>query len=390
MQLWLYYHPFPEVNMIESTRYQRQILLPGIGIAGQKLLQDAKVLVIGAGGLGCPALQYLVAAGVGTIGIVDGDVVSITNLHRQILFSPADIGKSKALVAAENLEVLNADCKIKPYNFFIDTSNAFGLIGSYDIILDGSDNFSTRYLVNDTCVLLNKPLVYGAVYRFEGHVAVFNYLQVNGKYSAQYRDLFPVPPEQNTIPNCAEAGVLGVLPGIIGTMQANEVIKLVTHIGKPLINTVYTYNALTNQTYQLEFEATAEGRNAGPVNRKAFEAMNYTIDCTITNDQKITSIDAAAFDTLIANNNISIIDVREEGELPLITSFEHRNIPLSVFDENAIAANNDVIFFCQTGIRSRKAAMLYASHISEQNVYNLEDGIVGWLAYKNMPAKTLH
>src|SRR5215218_2060749 len=177
--------------MIDSTRYQRQILLPGIGSTGQQLLHDARVLVIGAGGLGCPALQYLVAAGVGNIGIIDGDVVSITNLNRQILYTPNDIGQSKVIIAAEKLRLLNADCTIETYNFFFDSSSSIDVIEPYDIVLDGSDNFATRYLVNDVCVLFKKPLVYGAVYRFEGQVALFNYLQDDGNYSAQYRDLFP-------------------------------------------------------------------------------------------------------------------------------------------------------------------------------------------------------
>ena len=319
----------------------------------------------------------------GNTGIVDGDIVSITNLHRQTLYSSADLGKPKALVAAEKLRALNEDCNINTHSFFIDSSNAFDLIEPYDIILDGSDNFATRYLVNDTCVLLNKPLVYGAVYRFEGQVAVFNYLQDDGNYSSQYRDLFPVPPESNTIPNCAEAGVLGVLPGIIGTMQASEVIKLITGIGKPLINTIYTYNALTNQTYHLEFEPTIEGRSAVPLNRYELELRDYSFDCEVNGELKIISLDAASFDDLVNKNNISIIDVREAGELPIITSFNHTQIPLSAFDTETIDRSSDIVFFCQTGIRSRKAALRIAS-LTSKNIYNLEGGITAWLAYKNI------
>ncbi|CAN5442464.1 adenylyltransferase/sulfurtransferase MoeZ [soil metagenome] len=371
-------------DLSQTARYQRQILLPEIGIKGQQLLHNAKVLVIGAGGLGCPALQYLVAAGVGTIGIVDGDTVDITNLHRQILYNTNDIGKSKALLAAEKLGELKNDCNIKACHSFLDSTNAFELIEAYDIILDGSDNFATRYLVNDVCVLLKKPLVYGAVYRFEGQVGVFNCLQNDGTYSAQYRDLFPVPPAQNTIPNCAEAGVLGVLPGIIGTMQANEVIKLITGIGKPLINTLLTYNALNNQTFQLAFTPTITGKNAVPESREMIEATNYNFECETDNDSKFISINAKEFDELLAKNNISIIDVREKNELPLIDLFEHLKMPLSTFNETAVDTDTDIVLFCQSGVRSKNAAnRIVAAGKNDTKVYSLDGGITAWLAHKN-------
>ena len=213
---------------------------------------------------------------------------------------------------------------------------------------------------------------------------MFNYLQTDGNYSAQYRDLFPTLPQENTIPNCAEAGVLGVLPGIIGTMQANEAIKLITHAGKPLINTLFTYNALTHQTFQLSFEPTATGRNAVPVSRETLEAMDYTIDCTIGNDTKIISIDVAQFDGMINNNNITIIDVRESGELPIIDSFSHVQMPLSAFDEKAIMADTDIVLFCQSGVRSKQAAMAISHNdVTDKKIYTLDGGITAWLAYKS-------
>ncbi len=372
------------IDLSQTARYQRQILLPEIGIQGQQLLHNANVLVIGAGGLGCPALQYLVAAGIGTIGIVDGDIVDISNLHRQILYNTTDIGKSKALLAAEKLGELNNDCNIKACHSFLDSTNAFELIEAYDIILDGSDNFATRYLVNDVCVLLKKPLVYGAVYRFEGQVGVFNCLQNDGTYSAQYRDLFPVPPAQNTIPNCAEAGVLGVLPGIIGTMQANEVIKLITGIGKPLINTLFTYNALNNRTFQLAFAPTITGKNAVPESREMIEATDYNFECETDSVSKFISINAKQFDELLAKNNIRIIDVREKNELPLIDLFEHQQMPLSTFNESAVDTDTDIVLFCQSGVRSKNAAnRIAAASKNVTRVYSLDGGITAWLAYKN-------
>ncbi len=365
-----------------SQRYQRQILLPGIGTEGQRLLQQAKVLVIGAGGLGCPALQYLAAAGVGTIGIIDGDTVDVTNLHRQILYTNDDIEKPKAATAKEKLEKQNPGCNIIAYSNFIDKNNAWDLIEAYDIILDGSDNFATRYLVNDVCVLQHKPLVYGGLYRFEGQVAVFNYTDSNGVVSAQYRDLFPNAPEPGSVPNCADAGVMGVLPGIIGSMQANEIIKLITGIGKPLANKILTFNSLTNQTLEIELFPTKSGLEAVPKSREAIENYEYDFDCTCTNNTDVQEIDAARFEILRKQKKITIIDVREEGEKPAVTAFDHLQIPLSKITGGAdfIKTTNDIVFFCHAGIRSRTAAefVLTKFHLP-QNVYNLKNGIIEWL-----------
>ena len=225
-------------NHKSYERYQRQILLKEFGIDAQQKLLQAKVLVIGAGGLGCPALQYLVAAGIGTIGIVDDDIVSLNNLHRQVLYTVNDIGLSKAEVAAEKLKALNDEINIISYNERLTNKNALALLMNMILLVDGTDNFSSRYMINDACVLLNKPLVYGAISKFEGQVAVFNIKDEIQIRAINYRDLFPTPPKDDEVLNCAEAGVLGVLPGIIGTMQANETIKLITGIGKPLINTI--------------------------------------------------------------------------------------------------------------------------------------------------------
>ncbi|HSF45683.1 MAG TPA: HesA/MoeB/ThiF family protein, partial [Chitinophagaceae bacterium] len=232
-------------NRPSYNRYQRQIILKGFGVAAQDKLAAAKVLVIGAGGLGCPALQYLVAAGLGHIGIVDHDIVSESNLHRQVLFNMEDVGRAKVEVASEKLSALNPDIKLETWKVNFAHQQCVDLLSQFDIVLDGTDNFATRYLVNDACVLWKKPLVFGAVSQFEGQVAVFNVLRQDGSRSSNYRDLFPVPPKAGEILNCAEAGVLGVLPGIIGTMQAAEVIKLVTELGEPLIDKLLTYNALT-------------------------------------------------------------------------------------------------------------------------------------------------
>src|SRR6187402_654755 len=329
-------------------RYHRQIILPEFGEKGQQKLIFAKVLVIGAGGLGCPALQYLAAAGVGTIGIVDDDVVALNNLHRQVLYSVSDIGSSKAERAARILQGLNPEIKIIAYNERLHNQNALVLFDEYDIIVDGTDNFSTRYMINDACVLLNKPLVYGAISQFEGQVSVFR----NGnKDDVNYRDIFPDPPKDGEVLNCAEAGVLGVLPGIIGTMMANETIKLITGIGEPLINQLLTYNALNNQVYLLNLSARKETRSLIPKDEKTFLQMDYAWLCASPVEQ--SEIDPDIFNDMIANGNVEIIDVREPHEAPSVNEFKHLRIPLAQLSDNSsLIKSESVIAFCQSGKRS--------------------------------------
>src|ERR1051326_6363377 len=219
-------------NTESYERYQRQVILPGFGEGGQQKLREARVLVIGAGGLGCPVLQYLTAAGIGTVGIVDDDVVALNNLQRQVLYGVKDIGLSKAETAANILQQLNPGIEIIPYNERLTVQNALVLLDDFDIVIDGTDNFATRYMINDACVLLKKPLVYGAVSQFEGQVSIF---RNQSHDDVNYRDIFPDPPKESEILNCAEGGVLGTMTGIIGTMMANETIKLIAGIGEPLV-----------------------------------------------------------------------------------------------------------------------------------------------------------
>ena len=361
------------------NRYQRQMILKNFGEAGQQKLQQAKVLVVGAGGLGCPALQYLAAAGIGSIGIIDDDVVALSNLHRQILFTVYDIGLFKATCAAAVLQKSNPEINIIAYAERLTTQNAFSIMALYDIIIDGTDNFASRYLVNDACVLLHKTLVYGAVSQYEGQVAVFNF---PAKDAANYRDLFPHPPKENEIMNCAEAGVLGVLPGIIGTMQANETIKLITGIGKPLINRMLTYNALNNQVYELELSANTETRALLPENKIAFEQTDYDWLCSATKD--IQEIDASFLNGLLQLENITVIDVRELYELPAITAVVHYKIPLKQLSQNLSLINTDVVVtICQSGKRSLQAAkQLTAIFGAAKKIYSLQGGITQWQQHK--------
>lgn len=364
---------------ITYERYQRQIILKEFGTAGQQKLLQAKVLVIGAGGLGCSALQYLTAAGIGAIGIVDDDVVSLSNLHRQVLYSVADIGESKALKAAEKLQQLNPEIIIIAYNERLTTKNALTIIDRYDIIIDCTDNFTSRYLINDACILMDKPFVFAAVSQFEGQVAVFNYKNNDGTAAVNYRDLFPQPPKEGEVLNCAAAGVLGVLPGIIGTMQANETIKLLTGIGKPLINVLLSFNALNNQLYELLLVANPATALLIPKSAAEFELMNYDLQCSTLN--RTFEIEVAVFNDLLATSKIDIIDVRESDELPFIQEFKYTQIPLSQFEETILIIENEtVVLFCKSGSRSLQAAQLLFDKMGEsKKIYSLKGGIISWL-----------
>lgn len=256
-------------------RYQRQIILQEFGNNAQRKLADAKVLVIGAGGLGCPALQYLVAAGVGHIGIADNDVVHLSNLHRQILFGSDDIGKKKVIVAKERLLQLNNLVTIEIYDIAFKQAHCIQYFPLYDIIIDATDNFSSRYLINDACYLCKKPLIFGAVSKFEGQLAIFNHTND----ACNYRDVFPDPTGFSDIADCATGGVIGVLPGIIGVMQATEAIKLITGVGKPLENQLLNYNVLSQTIYTVILNKHPEAAEKMPKNFDEFMKINYEVLC---------------------------------------------------------------------------------------------------------------
>jgi len=355
----------------QYERYNRQLLLPQLGEAGQQKLLAASVLVVGAGGLGCPVLQYLVAAGVGRIGIVDDDVVALSNLHRQILFGTSDVGKSKAVVAAHKLQLLNDGVQVNVYNHRLTTANAWDIIKAYDLVVDGSDNFATRYMVNDACVLLGKPLVYGSIYRFEGQVAVFNC-----NSHVNYRHLHPVQPPENEIPNCAEAGVIGVLPGIIGSLMANEAIKIIAGIGNILCGKLFTYHSLQNHSYIFDLNADIKA-DGTPTNRLLFEAVDYGDGCAAIGEPP--TILSAELNRYLAAINTLVADVREPGEQPLITEFEHIQIPLSGLRQkvaNLSAAT--IVVVCQTGVRSVEAARLLKAANPASTILILKGGITAW------------
>ncbi len=371
MKPWHYYLLFREAKMSSKNniRYERQIILKEFGEAGQNKLSQAKVLVIGAGGLGCATLPYLAAAGVGTIGIVDFDKVELSNLQRQILYTVDDIGKLKSEIAAKKLNELNPEITVQIFKLQISNKNALDIIKDFDLVIDGSDNFATRYMINDACVLLAKPLVYGAVLRFEGQVAVFNLIDNDTNVKTNYRDLFPNESSPSAI-SCNDVGVLGVLPGMIGTMQATEAIKIITGIGKPLSNKLLTYNALNNTFYDLEISQT---NTNGPKSKEEFLKHNYGFSCS--SDE----ISVEEFENLRNNNkDILILDIREEGELPLVNEFEHLNLPLSKLKEDfkKLPATKTIVVFCNSGQRSLGVSNFLKDNLPKSEVLCLSGGII--------------
>lgn len=336
-----------------DSRYHRQIILPEIGTSGQEKLAASKVLVIGAGGLGCPTLQYLVAAGIGTIGIIDFDIVETSNLHRQILYGHSAVGKNKALAAKNRLEDLNSTINITAYPEKLTTKNAIALFSKYDVIVDGSDNFSTRYLVNDACVITGKPLVYGAIFKYEGQVSVFNYQ--NGP---SYRCLFPEPPKAGSIPSCAEIGVLGVLPGIIGSLQANEVLKIVLGIGDVLSGKLLMYDSLSTRFSTFSVNRVESEIAKVKANTEGYESTDYDLFCGIKRINEILAKD------IIQTEENQFIDVREPHELPKIEQLDPAYVPLGILERNlgSFDKEQEIIIFCQSGIRSKKAVELFLEH----------------------------
>lgn len=357
------------------------MLLTGFGETGQHKLGQAKVLMIGAGGLGCAALPYLAAAGVGTIGIVDHDTVSLSNLHRQVLYASADIGLPKAVCAQTRLQSLNTDILVDAFNQKIDPKNALDIIVDFDIVIDGTDNFATRYMINDACVLLGKTLIYGAISRFEGQLAVFNHPDAGE--AVNYRDLFPQPPGAGEVPDCAEAGVLGVLPGIIGVMQANEAIKVITGIGQPLLNRLLSYNALNNTIYEVTITARKDTPARIPKDAEAFRNTDYDWFCGM-HDPHFT-IDFSGLENLLRTKPVEIIDIRELHETPAPHDLFCRRIPLSLWKDKLPAVERDtVVVVCQTGARSLHAAKQLADIFGKsKTVYSLHGGVVTW----NLQAK---
>jgi adenylyltransferase/sulfurtransferase len=359
------------MNPEEIQRYARHFVLPEFGQAGQKRLKAAKVLVVGAGGLGSPLLLYLAAAGVGEIGIVDDDVVDLSNLQRQVLYTVADIGKPKVEVAKAKILALNPNIKVTAYNKRLNINNVLTLMEPYDIIADGTDNFPTRYLVNDACVLAGKVNVYASIFRFEGQVAVFNYLNPDGSRNVNYRDLFPEPPDPSAVPNCAEGGVLGVLPGIIGSMQANEVIKVATGVGQALAGRLFLFDAADFSTRVLKIPKNPA------VEITSLEALAAYCAIPVANFPELS---VETYATWIKNEvPHTLIDVRESEEYAL-QEMGGQLIPLNQVLERSkeIPREGKVVIHCKSGARSAQAIRLLQDRLAYTNLYNLKGGIIAW------------
>ena len=365
----------------ELARYNRHIIIPEFGLAAQQKLKAAKVLVVGSGGLGSPVLLYLAAAGIGTIGIVDFDVVDDSNLQRQVLFGVNEIGKPKVEAAKQRLQALNPHIEFVLYNTQLTSQNALDIIKDYDVVADGTDNFPTRYLVNDACVLLGKPNVYASIFQFEGQVSVFNYRHANGDLGPNYRDLYPTPPPPGLVPSCAEGGVLGVLPGIIGSLQALEVIKVVTGVGEPLAGRFYIFDALSfeSRTFNLS------RRDDNPLNGEnptITQLIDYEQFCGVKAVEKpVKEITVQELYELQVNGEpFQLIDVREPYEYDLV-NIGAELIPLATVAEHADAISKvkPVIVHCKMGGRSAKAIRELEEKFGFTNLYNLKGGILAYI-----------
>ncbi|WP_428329599.1 ThiF family adenylyltransferase [Mucilaginibacter sp.] len=345
----------------EFLRYSCQIALPGFSEYTQQLLQNARVLIVGAGGLGCPAAQYLTAAGIGTLAIADNDIVSVSNLHRQVLYTPADAGKNKAIIACERLQKQNPGIKLVPLDVRITSHNVMEMISGYDIILDGTDNFDTRYLLNDAAAIKGKPVVYGAIYQYEGQVAVWNVENEAGKRTPNYRDLF-TKVDASQIPNCAEGGVIPTLAGIIGCMQANEVIKYITKTGDLLAGKMLVFDAQTMQSRVIKI---------GDKTHSRITKLVETID--------IPTISVADLKNSLLQNTVELVDVRTAEERAAF-DIGGMHIPLSDLEVNdfEMDAADRIVFYCASGKRSAEAVKIVKKKYPDAHIFSLEGGLKAW------------
>ncbi len=363
----------------EKLRYSRHLNLPQFGIETQERMKASSVLVIGTGGLGAPMLQYLTAAGVGTIGVVDFDTIDESNLQRQVLFGTSDVGKPKTETAVAKLKEQNPYVNFVIHNERLSAKNALEIIGNYQVVADGTDNFPTRYLVNDACVLAGKTNVYASIFQFEGQVSVFNYVDNEGNRGPNYRDLFPTPPPPGMVPSCAEGGVLGVLPGIIGSLQASEVIKVLTGIGEPLAGRLFLFDSLDFSTRTLKVKRDPNNPLNGD-NPTIHQLIDYEDFCGLKVKSDITEISVDELSQWRANQTPHVlIDVRE------IYEYESANIGGISIPKGGIANHLDqipksgkVVIHCKSGGRSSQVIKLLTDQYGYENLINLTGGILAW------------
>jgi len=370
----------PELSRDEILRYSRHLLIPEVGLEGQRKLKNSSALIIGTGGLGSPVSLYLAAAGIGRIGLVDYDVVDSSNLQRQVIHGTSTVGKLKVESARAKLLDLNPEIQIDVYNEPYTSENALRIAKDYDIILDGTDNFPTRYLTNDVAVFLGKPNVYASIYRFDGQVSVFY-----AKEGPCYRCLFPEPPPPGLVPSCAEGGVLGVLPGTIGTIQATEALKVLLGIGEPLIGRLLLYNALDMSFDFVKLKKNPNCRVCGP-NADIKELIDYEAFCGVPSHDHDEESAGAGWDITVQElaervktNHLKLIDVREPHELEISRLPNATNIPLGQLAArlSELDSADDMVLFCKSGARSTRALELLTS-AGFKKVKNLKGGINAW------------
>jgi adenylyltransferase/sulfurtransferase len=368
-----------DLSSEEIRRYSRHILMPELGVEGQKKIKQASVLLVGLGGLGSPLAMYLAAAGIGRIGLVDNDVVDETNLQRQVIYSYDQVGKSKLISAKERLQGINPHIRIDTYETFLTSDNAIEICTPYDMIIDGTDNFSTRYLVNDVCVLLGKPNIHGSIFRFDGQVSVFD-----AKEGPCYRCLYPEPPPPGMVPSCAEGGVLGILPGIIGMIQATEAIKLALGTGDLLTGRLLIYDALRMTFRELKLNKDPQCPICGD-NPQIKKLIDYDAFCGVVHDVEdilepewnITPLELK--NDLDLGKKIRVLDVRQPQEYAISRLPESELIPLSNLDVNlhGLDREEEIVVMCRSGVRSAQAVK-FLREAGFQKVKNLQGGILAW------------
>lgn len=371
--------PAGELSRDEVARYSRHLVIPDLGVDGQKRLKNARVLVLGAGGLGAPALLYLAAAGVGTIGIVDFDVVDESNLQRQIIHGTADVGRLKAQSARDSIHAINPLVAVRLHEFRLEASNAVDLFGRYDLILDGTDNFATRYLVNDAAVLAGKPYIWGSIYRFEGQVSVFWEDAPDG-LGLNYRDLYPEPPPPGLVPSCAEGGVLGIICASIASVMGTEAIKLITGIGEPLLGRLMIYDALEMSYRTIKIRKD-------PATPKITELVDYEAFCGVVSEDALGAATGSTITPrelralLDSGKKLALIDVREPVEWDINHIDGAQLIPQSLISSGEGLAklphDRKAVLYCKTGVRSAEA-LVAVKKAGFSDAVHLQGGIVAW------------
>jgi adenylyltransferase/sulfurtransferase len=374
--------PADSLTIDEVRRYSRHLIIPDVAMAGQKRLKNSKVLAIGGGGLGSPVLMYLAAAGVGTLGVIDFDTVDESNLQRQIIHGQSDIGKSKAQSAKETIQEINPFVNVVLHEERLENDNVFEIFSQYDLIVDGTVNFATRYLVNDACVLLNKPYIWGSIYRFDGQASVF--WAENGPC---YRCLYPEPPPPGMVPSCAEGGVLGVLCGSIGGVQATEAIKLLTGIGDPLVGRLLIYDALEMTYREVKIRKDPECPICGK-NPTITDLIDYESFCGVVSDEALQAAQGSTIvptelkDMIDRGENIFLVDVREPAEYEIVSIPGSVLIPKGEFLNGSalemLPQDKRVVLYCKTGVRSAEAlAVVKGAGLAD--AVHVGGGVVGWV-----------